>query len=473
VTLAAVLIAMAVVAIALVAVPMIRDRRPPPSRAAHEMEIYRDQLDEVDRDLARNLISPDQAEGAKAEIARRILALDKTEEPREDGSRIRQSALVAVAAAVAVPAFAAFVYLAQGSPGLLGRPAVEAQQAAANAPASADNAALRRRVADLARGLEADPSKLGDWVALGEALTGLREHARAAVAYRQAARLAPDDAELASRAAEAHAMGANGQVTPEARELFEEALRRNPAEPRARYYLGLADRQAGRLREALDRWLALEAASPPDAPWLRFLRPRIADLARETGIDADALKGLREKAQSDAPPAPAGGAAPGPTREQVEAAQTMSAEDRAAMIRSMVDRLAARLDENPGDPDGWVRLARARAVLGDRTAAKEAWAKAAALRPNDVSVLGGWADSIVAAAEPAAPDAKELEPILERILSRDDRNPRALWLSGAVASSAGDAAKARRHWTLLLETLDPNSIQYIELRKQIEALPGG
>lgn len=455
---------MAILAVVLIAVPLLSAGRARATRSEHALEIYRDQMDEVGRDEERGLISADQAEAARAEIGRRILALESGHSPEREQQTSRAPA-IAMVVAVAVPVLAGAIYLSDGRPELPGLPAAERQ---AERNAVPDDAALRTRVAALARTLEADPSRLPDWLALGDTLTALREHAKAAIAYRQAARLAPHSADFAAREAEALTFAADGQVTPDARRAFEEALRRNKDEPRALYYLGLADRQAGRLRPALDRWLALEAGSPPDAPWLGFLRPRIANLADELNLDDDALAALRRAAAAELPET---SAPPGPTREQVEAAQEMSAEDRSAMIRSMVDRLASRLGENPGDAEGWTRLGRARTVLGELDAAKAAYGKAAALRPDDVAALGAYADSIVAAAEPNAPDPAELKPVVDRILALDDSNPRALWLAGALAASADDPATARRHWTRLLDALDPNGVQYAELKKQIDALP--
>lgn len=482
--------AMSVIAAALIMLPLLSGGRGTVSRAAHEMEIYRDQLDEVGRDFDRGLISPDQAEAARTEISRRILALDAADTahssqqpgthagetaavpPGATGGRKPVSVLSAIAAGIAVPALAAFVYLSYGSPGLPGLPAAE-RTAAATAP----DGELRTRVAALAARLEQNPDDLESWSALGDTLTALQRHPQAAVAYGQAMRLAPRSGGFASRYAEALTFSNRGQVTPAARLAFEEALRREPGEPRAQFYLGMADRQSGKLREALDRWIALESASAPDAPWIKFLTPRIAALAGELSLDLATLADMRARAVAaqprtaeQRPSASASTSAPGPTRDQVEAAQDMTAEDRQQMIRGMVDRLAARLDETPDDIDGWLRLARARAVLGDHQEASAAYQRAATLRPNDMTVLVAWADSIVATTAPAAPDPAQLGPVVERILARDDTHPRGLWLSGALALSAGDRATAFTQWTKLLEFVDPNSVQYIELKKQLDAL---
>jgi cytochrome c-type biogenesis protein CcmH len=456
---------MTLAAIALVVVPMIRVNRAAATRAAHEIEIYRDQLDEVERDLARGVIGPDEAEAARTEISRRLLAAsDGTETAQQVLSAGKPRRYTAIVTGLCVPALAAYVYATHGSPDLPGKPAAEVRAANESSPqAPAGDAAQRDEVARLAAALEQNPADLESWVTLGGVLTEMKRYRQAAVAYTQAMRLAPANAEFASRAGETFTLAADGQVTPDAQAAFAEALRRDPTEPRAQYYQGVADQQGGRLRAALDRWVALEAASPPDAPWLQFLRPRIARLAGEIGMDSNALAALRERE----PPL---AAAPGPTREQMEAAGNMSAEDREEMIRNMVDGLAEKLKENPDDVAGWLRLGRARGVLGDRAAAKEAYAKAAALRPDDVEIQVFFADAIVSAAEPAPPPRTELEPVVNRILARDPDEPRALWLSGALALSAGDAKTARARWTRLLEFVDPNGVQYVQLKKQIDAL---
>ncbi len=465
----AVFAAMIALAVALVAIPLWRGGGNIASRSMQERAIYRDQMDEVSRDLNVGLVSEDQAEAARAEIGRRLLALEGGSEASISTPEKKRTPLAAIVAGIAVPVLAATIYVTCGSPGLPGRPAGagNAEDRATSGPpdqAIADE--LRARVRDIAGTLETNPNNLRGWIGLGEALTALRRHEEAAVAWQQAMRLAPWKEEFASRRGEALTRASGGQVTPDARAAFQEAARRNAGEPRAQYYLGLADRQGGRLRAALDRWLSLEAGSPADARWLTILRPRIAELALDLGIDDAALTELRKRAT-----APVADVPPGPSHEQVEAARGIDAADREQMIRGMVDRLAERLKTSPDDADGWVRLGRARVVLGEPALAKEAYAKAATLRPDDVGLLVAWADSIVAASEPAPPNGAELSPVVERIVARAPNHPRALWLAGALALSAGDPATARARWTSLLDAIDPNSLQYVELKKQLDALP--
>ena len=142
-----------------------------------------------------------------------------------------------------------------------------------------------------------------------------------------------------------------------------------------------AKAQAGDLAGALQDWIDLAAIAPPDAPWLSAVREQIARAAADLGTDPSTLAPSAEVA--DLLPEGTAGTTrpslPGPTREDVAAAADMSAEDRAAMVRAMVERLAARLEEDPDDIDGWRRLARAWSVLGEARKAAEARARAEAL----------------------------------------------------------------------------------------------
>ncbi|MFB3134375.1 MAG: hypothetical protein ACE1Y3_01430 [Rhodospirillales bacterium] len=143
------------------------------------------------------------------------------------------------------------------------------------------------------------------------------------------------------------------------------------------------------MRGALQEWVDLRVLSPPDAPWGPVLQQQIKTAARALGIDpateepspgAVALAGARAPFRGPAPGAPPAATPAGPSRADREAAARMSDEERAAMIRSMVQRLADRLAENPGDREGWLRLARAYEVLGETEKAGEARARAEALK---------------------------------------------------------------------------------------------
>lgn len=439
-TLWIVLGAMTVVALSLVLLPLVRPSAKAPPRSAYELEIYRDQVVEIEREVARGLLSADQAEAARVEIGRRALAAAegaRTTAQAPTTPRLRWRSAVA---GVLACGLAAGLYVAVGSPHLA--------DPAASAP---DMAGL---VARLQARMEQNPDDPRGWALLGQSLVGLRRFTEAAEAYGRAVALVPDDADLLSRYGEALTFAANGVVTPKAQGAFGAAIEINPDGPRARYYLGVADYQAGRTRQALDRWRALEADSPPDAPWLTLLRPRMETLAKQLGED---------------PPEPS--AAPrGPTAEDVRNAQSMSQEDRLAMIRSMVDGLAARLESEPDDFDGWMRLGRSYAVLDEHAKSRDAYARAAALRPDSAAALSRRASAIVEAAGGDVGADPDLPEVLDRLLRHDPDNPVGLWLAGAVAKEDGHPEEARRHWSRLVEQLPPGSPRRAELQQWITAL---
>jgi len=383
------------VALGLLLVPLARrGRAPAPTRAAYDITVYRDQLAEVDRDLERGLFGDDQAHAARIEIQRRMLAAGP-----EDGSggtekparpRPRGSVAVIAAIAVAVPAGAVGLYLYLGSPGAPGQPFAERGTATAGADAEAgDQEGLRAVVGRLAERLLRNPDDLNGWLLLARSYMTLEHYDDAANAFRRAMGLSDNRADIAAGYAEAVALGDGGPITPEVRQIFEGVFAAEPGNTKARYYLGLAKAQQGDVRGALQDWVDLRVLSPPDAPWHPVLEQQIERAARALDIDpatvepspgAVALAGARPPFRGTAPGAPPATSPAGPSRADREAATRMSDEERAAMIRSMVKRLAGRLEENPGDREGWFRLARAYEVLGEMEKAGEARARAEALK---------------------------------------------------------------------------------------------
>ena len=160
--------------------------------------------------------------------------------------------------------------------------------------------------------------------------------------------------------------------------MFEETLNRATTDARARFYIALADFQSGAKQQALDQWVALMRGSAADAPWVPAVRQRIAEAATALGQDVAAVTPQPKPA---AKTRPAKGVS-GPTSDQVEAAQKMAPAERQDMVQAMVVRLAARLDDDPNNFDGWMRLIRSYAMLDKEDKAKEALATAMAQFKN-------------------------------------------------------------------------------------------
>jgi cytochrome c-type biogenesis protein CcmH len=333
--------------------PLGRAVRPPDD--GNETAVYKDQLAEIDRDLAGGLIGPSDAEAARIEIGRRLLsAADHQREPAVASNvKLRRSA--AVMALVGLPVVAVALYLPLGSPRLGDFPLAQRSRAPdATQP-------LENLVAQVEQHLEKNPTDGRGWNVLAPVLARIGRYDDAVRAYRNSITYNGDSAARRADLGEALAAAAGGVVTSEAKAEFERALALDANEAKASYFLGLAAEQDGRTAEAVSIWGSMLAKAPPDAPW----RPLVqAALARTGGSTAPALPD-----------------------DAVAAAKDMNETDRGVMISGMVDRLASRLKQNGGDVEGWLRLVRAYMVMGDRDKAKGALTEARQSFANDAERL--------------------------------------------------------------------------------------
>lgn len=372
--------------LALLVVPLLRrDAASVPARSEFDMAVYRDQLAEVDRDLERGLLDPEQADAARLEVKRRMLAAagepsTSRSGPRAGSFRSRRPVVSLILVSVIVPAAAFGLYLVLGMPRIPDQPLAARRLPVETAESPAGGAissqmTMEEAVARLASRLEANPEDLRGWLLLGRSYLSMERYPDAVEAYGRAFRLAPGRADVASAYGEALVAAAGGEVTFDAKEAFSAAAAQDPLDPRARYYLALHGAQQGDAKSALQGWVDLVAISPPDSPWLRVVNQQIARAAEELGVDAASIKPSAE-AQALAEAA----AFPAPSQADRDAAAAMSEQERETMVRSMVDRLASRLEAEPEDLAGWQRLARAYEVLGEAEKAKEARARAKALQ---------------------------------------------------------------------------------------------
>jgi cytochrome c-type biogenesis protein CcmH len=320
-----------------------------------EANVYRDQLAEVDRDLAGGLIGVSEAEAARIEISRRLLAVadDSATAVARSSTGIRRA--VALIALIGIPLATLALYLPLGSPQLGDFPL------AARSRAPDGQQPLTNLVAQVEAHLEKNPTDGRGWTVLAPVLSRLGRYDDAARAWRNAISYAGDSSDRRADLGEALMAAAGGVVTAEAKSEFERALAINADEIKASYFLGLAAEQDGRNADAASIWKAMLAKAPADAPW----RPLVQTaLSRVGGVSAPAL-----------------------TDDTMAAAKDMSDADRGAMIRGMVERLASRLKQNGDDVEGWLRLVRAYMVMGDREKAVSALADARQAVANDAERL--------------------------------------------------------------------------------------
>lgn len=285
-----VLCVMTAAAIGFVLAPLIRRAQDGPGRGAFDVAVYRDQLAEIERDVERGLRDRGEADAARVEVERRLLAVAALDPPVAGAAPPRHPARsAAIALGVAVPALAAVLYLALGSPSLPGAPFAARDAARAMATGQADKAQFEALAARLAKRLETSPDELEGWRMLARSYKTLEHFEDAAKAYRRAIALVEDKPKLSAVLNAAHGevlvMAAGGMVTPEARAAFTQAVAKDAANPMARYYLGLALHQQGNTNAAMVIWIELARTAPPDAPWLGPLRQRIQRIAKDAGID--------------------------------------------------------------------------------------------------------------------------------------------------------------------------------------------
>lgn len=330
----------AAAAIAVIA-PLLRAS--PAAAPGGDTAVYRDQLEELERERARGIIPEAEAAGARAEIGRRLLlAADRNRSaaPRPAASRTG----LARALVLIIPAIALGLYLSLGSPLLPAQPLA----ARLAAPPETDDASalVARAEAELGR----NPNRLEGWVMMAPIYMRLGRYADAATAYANVVRLGGATAERETMFGVALVGQAGGVVTGEARAAFDRALVLDPKYPQARISRALAREQEGDIPGAVAELKAVLADTPPADP-----------LAEALG---------REVARIEAAPAR------GPSRADVANAADMAPEDQQAMVRGMVEGLSQRLAAQGGVIDEWLRLVRSYTVLGDADKAREAAATA-------------------------------------------------------------------------------------------------
>ena len=346
---------MTAVAIFAVLLPLGRASRP--VSGGSDVVVYKDQLQEIDRDRASGLIGEAEAEAARLEVSRRLLSAAAATPPPATQLHPRGRRWAALAALVVLPFGPLGLYVALGSPNLPGEPAFTRVRT----PQGGQSIAAL--VSQVETHLAQNPNDGPGWEVLAPVYMRLNRFDDAVEARKKALKLNGENASREADLGEAETAAANGVVTAEAKAAFERSVSSDPHEPKARYFLGLAAEQDGKSEQAAAMWRALLADAPAGAQWVEFVRQA---LAGTTGAQV---------------------AAAGPSPNDIVAASDLSDDQRRDMVRGMVARLADRLHGNGADVDGWLRLLRAYVVLGERDKAKDAAAdakRALVDRPDDV-----------------------------------------------------------------------------------------
>lgn len=344
-TLLLIFAAMTAVAVGAVIWPLTRRHRQ--ERSGSDVVVYRDQLDEVERDLAAGLIGKSEAEAARVEISRRLIAAEessRTTLPVSSPASGRRQRAAAAVALLALPALAGGLYLWLGSPQL-----ASAQHERAPEQAQA-NESVQGLISQVETYLQRNPQDGRGWEIVAPVYMHFSRYSDAVRAWRNALQLLGESAERDANLGESLTAEANGVVTAEAKAAFVRAADLDNTLVTARYYLGLTAEQDGDRGRAAKIWRDLIAEAPAGAEWVPEVRNALARVDGSSGV----------------PPAA------GP----IAAAPNAPNEQQSAMIKEMVERLAARLKQDGSDAEGWARLVRSYRVLDEPDKALSAMADA-------------------------------------------------------------------------------------------------
>ena len=341
-----------------VLLPLARRGAAVPADADFDMAVYRDQLAELDRDVARGAISGGEAAEARAEIGRRILKASNAagRAPRRTGFS-RAGRIIASLAVLMVPLASWGIYAETGSPQL------PAQPLHARLERNPAENTVFELVARAERHLDANPEDGRGWEVIAPIYHRIGRHQEAIAAYRHAIRILGSSAAREIALGEAMVSAAGGAIGADARAAFERALALEPRNPKARFLHAAALAHEGHDGDAAAAFRALLGDLPDASPWRPTVAKAVADLE--------------------------GTAQPGPTAEDVEAAGLISDNERAAMIGNMVEGLDRRLRDNPQDPEGWQRLVRSYVVLDRADDAADALARGVAALGRDSEAAAG------------------------------------------------------------------------------------
>ncbi|MEQ8396626.1 c-type cytochrome biogenesis protein CcmI [Thalassobaculum sp.] len=449
-------------------VPLVRNQPAAVDRSEHGFEVLRDQLAEVERDRAAGRLEPESADAARLEIERRMLdaAENRDAATGADGNSVaterRRRMLAAALVLLAVPVGSTALYLQRGQPGLPDAPlASRSAERVRMAEVAESRLGLTEMAANLERRLADQPGDVDGWMLLGRTRLTLGDAPGAVDALRRATVVGGGGAQAFAQLGEALVRANDGVVGQEAKEAFFQAIEKMPGEPRSRFYLGLANRQAGDLTEALKWWISLEADTPPEAPWRSVLASSIQSAAAEANVD---LAALRAKVRGDRR------AAPGPSADDMAAAREMAPDDRLAMIQGMVNGLATRLEANPDDLNGWRRLGRSYLVLNRRADAVEAYRRAAELAADDVEVLLDYAHALFPAGTSERDMPAAFVGVIDKVRRLEPENAEGLFFGGMIAVRRGDTAQARALWTQLVERLPDDSPVKAAVQRRLDSL---
>ena len=319
------------------------------SPTSHDLNVYKNQLIEIERDLDNGTINLNEAQAAKNEISRRILNASTDFDNATNESQYNSKPLVIFCALVLVPIFAIGIYLLSGSPRLPDMPIATRT----NLPTEQQDISLL--IAQVEARLAEYPEDGKGWEVIAPVYLRLQQPEKAVVAYNNVIRfLGPNEVRLTSLG-EAIVLANNGQVVAEAISVFERVLEINEDSTKSKFYLALGQSQSGEITQATMSWKNLISEANGDEPWLETAKQQLAALESE----------LPKQTENS-------GVAPDLSEINLEDFEELDTATRNQMIMGMVEGLNKRLKNEGGSLNEWMQLINSQIVLGNRAEAQDA-----------------------------------------------------------------------------------------------------
>ena len=396
-------ILLALVVAGLFALALLRRTDIPDGAGDYDLRVYRDQLTEVDRDLERGVLTPEDAKRVRTEISRRILAADAERTVDTDSTRGAPKIVSAVVALVLVGGSLA-LYKGIGPIDGLGAPGyadfaladriafaetlresrpsqARAEDSLTNLPPVAEfNTEYLQLVQTLRDTVAERPDDVQGHALLVQNESNLGNFIAAYQSQGRIIELMGEEATVEDFTGytDLLILAAGGYVSPEAEQAARVALSRDPNNGIARYYIGLMLAQTGRPDMAFRIWDRLLQIGPESAPWIAPILEKIPEMAVHAGENYQI-----PTIGNGRPGRPANG----PTASDIESAGEMTGAERIQMIEGMVSGLSDRLATDGGSAEEWAQLIGALGVLGRTNQAFAIYKNAETVFADDPSSL--------------------------------------------------------------------------------------
>ncbi len=420
----------------------------------YDINLYKSQLVEIEHEMVKNTISVTEAEAAKAEISHRILAVDNK---KQNNINCNNSKLnnklpyLAALIALSITISSVTLYLNLGQPKLMPKPlAARDGEIAKMQTATKLNSGMSDIIDKLEAKLKANPDEIDGWMLLGRSYVAIGQLDKALIAYENAISIDKNYPDLLSIYGEIIVMEDKGAVSEATVNIFKDALALNKNDVRARFFLAQGQYQTGHLDAALQAYISLANSAPASAPWQPMLRKAAMAIANELEIN------INHKLPK----------IPEPPKNAVDNNLDTTNNDNQKMIKSMVSKLAKRMQNDPDDLDGWLRLGRSYMVLKQFKEAANAFDRAHLIEPENIEILLKSGRALRAINDKAS--LVKAANLMQQVLKINDKNLEALWMTAIDYANKKDAVKARQYFNKALKLIDKTSSDYIELRMEAD-----